>query len=90
MRQPVVVGAFPEPFQHGETVIRGSDVSVARRFTNLIRGDGKGRRNVITLVPGRGFHAELASSGVNATLGVQTARELIRDPSAVRFRYEVP
>jgi Domain of unknown function (DUF4430) len=92
MRQPVVVGAFPEPFLHGETVIRGSssDVSVTRRFTKLVRGDGKGRRNVITLVPGPGFHADLTSSGVKATLGVQTARALIRDPSAVRFRYEVP
>ena len=28
--------------------------------------------------------------GVAATLGVETARRLLRDPSAVRYRYEVP
>ena len=57
----------------------------------LIRASGKDPRNVIELVPGRGFHAHPnEQGGVTATLGVETARRLIRDPSAVRYRYEVP
>ena len=92
MRQPVVVGAFPEPFSHGTTVLHASRRygSLPRRLLQVIHGDGKGRRNVIELVPGRGFHAELRGSRVWATLGVRTARRLVRDPGAVRFRYEVP
>ena len=53
------------------------------------RGSARGR-NVIRLVPGREFRAELNGDGVSATLGVETARRLLRDPSAVRYRYEVP
>jgi hypothetical protein len=89
MQQPVVVGAFPEPFRHGTTVVNGS-ARIAGRLMDLIGSSGKSPRNVIELIPGRGFHAELNANGVSATLGVQTARRLIRDPSAVRFRYEVP
>ena len=89
MQQPVVVGAFPEPFRHGTTVVNGS-ARIAGRLLNLIGSSGKSPRNVIELIPGRGFHAELKEQGVSATLGLQTARRLIRDPSAVRFRYEVP
>ncbi len=89
MQQPVVVGAFPEPFRHGTTVVNGS-ARIAGRLLNLIGSSGKSPRNVIELIPGRGFHAELKAQGVSATLGLQTARRLIRDPSAVRFRYEVP
>ena len=96
MSQPVVVGAFPEPFSHGETVLRASTRdgrrvrALGRALLKVIDGDGKGRRNVIELVPGRGFHAELRGSRVWATLGVRTAERLVRDPAAVRFRYEVP
>jgi hypothetical protein len=92
MRQPVVVGAFPEPFRHGETVIRGSSsgLRLPRKLMKLIGGDGEGRRNLITLVPGSGFHARLDGAKIAATLGVETARKLIRDPAAVRYRYEVP
>ena len=93
MRQPVVVGAFPEPFRHGTTVVRGSRryVSVASKLMKVIRASVEGEgRNVIELVPGRGFRAALDGGRVTATLGVETARRLIRDPAAVRFRYEVP
>jgi hypothetical protein len=91
MRQPVVVGAFPEPFRHGTTVVRGSPRSLAGRLTELIHPSADGQtRNVIRLVPGRGFHAELDGRGVAATLGIETARRLVQDPAAVRYRYEVP
>jgi uncharacterized protein DUF4430 len=90
MRQPVVVGAFPEPFRHGKTVVRGVSRELAHDLRRLIAASGDSRRNVIDLVPGRGFHARLSDGGVSARLGVETARELVRDPSAVRYRYEVP
>jgi hypothetical protein len=89
MRQPVVVGAFPEPFRHGTTMVRGAPRGLAVRLARLVRGSGDAR-NVIRLVPGRGFHAEPDGNGVSATLGVATARRLVRDPAAVRYRYEVP
>lgn len=89
MREPVVVGAFPEPFRHGTTVVRGAPHALAARLSQLVRGSGSAR-NVIHLVPGRGFHAEPDGHGVSATLGVETARRLLRDPHAVRYRYEVP
>jgi Domain of unknown function (DUF4430) len=94
MRQPVVVGAFPQPFLHSETVVRGSlgYRPVADKIAALTHGsvDGNARRNLIAIVPGSGFHARLSGDGVSATLGIRTARRLIRDPSAVRFRYAVP
>jgi hypothetical protein len=89
MRQPVVVGAFPEPFRHGRTVVRGASRALAADLRQLIGASGDSPRNVIEVVPGRGFHARLSGGGVTATLGVETARALLRDPSAVRYRYEV-
>ena len=90
MRQPVVVCAFPEPFRHGKTVVRGAPRELADDLGRLIGASGDGPRNVIELVPGRVFHARLSGGGVSARLGVETARELVRDPSAVRYRYQVP
>jgi hypothetical protein len=95
MRQPVVVGAFPEPFLHGETVVRApvQYLPVARKVRDLMQAslNGEAPRNVISIVDGSGFRARLlAGDRIRATLGVDTARRLIRDPAAVRFRYEVP
>src|SRR5262249_23549767 len=58
MRQPVVVGAFPAPFSHGETVLHASHRygSLPRKLLKVIHGQGQGPRSVIELVPGRGFH----------------------------------
>ena len=89
MRQPVVVGAFPEPFAHGTTVVQGAPHGLAVRLARRLGGPGRAR-NIIRLVPGGEFRAELHGNGVSATLGVETARRLLRDPSAVRYRYEVP
>jgi hypothetical protein len=99
MRQPVVVGAFPEPFLHGPTYVisAASRAPLARGIARLTRGYAlrplpeEGRFNWIAVVPGRGFHARLnAQGGVAARLGARTARRLVRDPAGVRFRYEVP
>jgi len=98
MRRSVVVGAFPEPFLHGPTYIfsRLEFAPVARGIALLTHGVAlqpapeEGRFNWIAVVPGRGFHILVGKRGIAARLGVETARRLIRDPSAVRFRYEVP
>lgn len=94
MRQPVVVGAFPQPFLHGGTAVLAepSDLVIARRIAELTNGsvNGEAGRSVIRIVPGRGFTAALTGRGVSARLGVETARRLARDPSAVQFRYQVP
>ena len=55
MRQPVVVGAFPQPFLHGETAVRASKryQPVANKISALTHtsSDGNGRHNMITIVP---------------------------------------
>jgi uncharacterized protein DUF4430 len=101
LRVPVVVGAFPEPFVHGwngerrPTSIVGGPPALERRLASVIGsplGLGEGAHQV-QLVPGTGFHATLAGSPgdrVVFTLGRQTARRLLEDPSFVRYRYEVP
>ncbi|MBA3717235.1 MAG: DUF4430 domain-containing protein [Actinobacteria bacterium] len=98
MRQPVVVGAFPEPFLHGRTYVFASQrltpiASGIARLTHGLVGNfpQHGTRfNYIAIVPGHGFKARVGSHGITARLGVETARRLIRNPSAVRYRYEVP
>lgn len=100
MRQPVVVGAFPEPFLHGwggkrrPAVVVASQSRVADRLAQLIRakpghsGDGA---NKLVLVPGAGFRARVAGGPgdpVVFELGVKDAPRLARDPSLARFRYE--
>jgi hypothetical protein len=100
MRQPVVVGAFPEPFLHGwagkrrPAVVVAPESRVADRLAQLIRGDvGRSSEaaNRLVLVPGSGFRARLAGAPgdpVVFELGVKDARRLARDPSLARFRYE--
>jgi hypothetical protein len=100
MRQPVVVGAFPEPFLHGwagkrrPAVVVAPESRVADRLAQLIRGDvGRSREgaNRLVLVPGSGFRARLAGAPgdpVVFELGVKDAPRLARDPSLARFRYE--
>ena len=99
MRVPVVVGAFPEPFLHDVQptwiVAAPRHLVLARHLAKLTGGQA-GRRappgaNVIRIVGERQFRAHLGNRGeVRAQLGVTTARRLVRDPAAVRFRYEVP
>ncbi|HET9325081.1 MAG TPA: DUF4430 domain-containing protein [Gaiellaceae bacterium] len=101
MREPVVVGAFPEPFLHGwdgarrPTVIEGGPEVLARRLARLLEtsaGDEPGA-NRLRLVPGAGFRGALAGAPgdpVVFTLGRRTAERLLADPSFVRYRYELP
>ncbi len=100
MRQPVVVGAFPEPFRHGwggkrrPTVIEGGPEALERSLAELVGGSGgEGEANRLRLVPGTGFRGSLEGAPgdpVVFTLGRETARRLLEDASVVRYRYELP
>lgn len=102
IRQPVVVGAFPEPFVHGfdgrrrPAIVEGKPTPTARRLADLVRGTLNGRAqgaNRLILVPGGGFQARLTGSAgdpVVFELGRELATRLVADPSLVRYRYALP
>ena len=101
MREPVVVGAFPEPFLHGwggerrPAVVEGGPPELAGRLAALTGGSVGTLReaNRLRLVPGSGFRGTLSGAPgdpVVFTLGRETARRLIEDASFVRYRYEIP
>jgi Domain of unknown function (DUF4430) len=99
-RQPVVVGAFPEPFLHGwngkrrPAVVRGPPGAAAERLAELVGGTLNKERdgaNVLALVDGSGFRARVDGSPgdpVVFELGVRDAERLAREPSLARYRYE--
>jgi Domain of unknown function (DUF4430) len=99
-RQPVVVGAFPEPFLHGwngkrrPAVVRGPPGAAAERLAELVGGalnEERDGANVLVLVDGSGFRARVDGSPgdpVVFELGLQDAERLAREPSLARYRYE--
>jgi hypothetical protein len=100
MREPVVVGAFPEPFLHGwngqrrPTVIDGGPERLEAELARVV-GTSLGARgaNRLVLVPGSGFRATLAGAPGDPVvfwLGRRTARRLLEHPSIVRYRYAIP
>jgi Domain of unknown function (DUF4430) len=101
LRQPVVVGAFPEPFLHGwdgkrrPAVVEGPPSDVRDRLVKLLGADtgGGAEANRLVIVPGSGLRGRLDGSPgdpVVFQLGEELARRLVEVPSTVRYRYEVP
>ena len=100
MREPVVVGAFPEPFLHGwdgerrPVVVEGPASDVKTGLVELLGADGSAEgANRLVLVPGSGLHGRVEGgpgAPVVFELGEELARELLEVPSTVRYRYEVP
>jgi hypothetical protein len=100
MRQPVVVGAFPEPFLHGwagrrrPAVVRGPPGETTDRLAELVGAsvnDDREGANRLVLVAGSGFRARLDGSPgdpVVFELGLRDARRLASDPTLARYRYE--
>ena len=101
MRQPVVVGAFPEPFLHGwggrarPVVVEGAGPALQRRLATLVGPVAKpsGDPNRLVVVEGSGLRARLRGSPgdpVVFELGRETAERLLEQPSLARYRYELP
>jgi hypothetical protein len=100
MRQPVAVGAFPEPFLHGwdgkrrPAVVEGAGPQLRRRLAALITpAEAEGDPNRLVLVDGSGLRARLSGSPgdpVVFELGRELAERLLQDPSFVRYRYAIP
>jgi hypothetical protein len=100
LRQPVVVGAFPEPFLHGwagkrrPAVVRGPPGEASERLAELVGGALNEERegaNTLVLVDGSGFRARVDGSPgapVIFELGLRDAKRLAREPSLARYRYE--
>jgi hypothetical protein len=100
MREPAVVGAFPEPFLHGwggkkrPAVVRGPPGEVSEGIAELVGADvneALDGANELVLVPGSGFRARLEGSPgdpVVFELGLRDAQRLLDDPSLARYRYE--
>ena len=98
MAQPLVVGAFPEPFVHGydgkvrPAVVVGSGAA-ARKLARLIHGRvGRAARgaNLLEIVPGTPvFHGMRADDGsFRFVIGGGDARRLAANPKLARFRYD--
>jgi Domain of unknown function (DUF4430) len=100
MRQPIVVGAFPEPFIHGwngkrrPAVVRGREDATSRRIAKLVGGtlnQDQHDANRLDIVVGSGFRARLSGAPgdpVVFELGRDDAERLAADPAVARYRYE--
>jgi Domain of unknown function (DUF4430) len=104
-QDPVVVGAFPEPFLHGydgqrrPAVVLSTDRTLGRRLARLLHGRLVSRApagaNVLEVLPGArpqfSARARLEPGApVRFELNSSFARSLLADPSLARHRYEVP
>jgi hypothetical protein len=104
-QDPVVVGAFPEPFLHGydghrrTAVVVSTDRTLGRRLARLVHGRLVSRApagaNVLDVLPSarpRFSARALLQPGapVRFELDSAFAPSLLADPSLARHRYEVP
>jgi Domain of unknown function (DUF4430) len=98
MEQPVVVGAFPEPFLHGydghvrPAVVVGvgpAAQTLARLTHARLNGPTHGA-NVLEIVGGRALFrgARIGDGSVRFVIGARDARRLAANPRLARFRYE--
>ena len=100
MRQPIVVGAFPEPFLHGfggkrrPAVVHGPTDATSRRIAKLVGGTLNQEQhgaNRLDIVAGSGFRARMSGAPgdpVVFELGRDDAERLASDPALARYRYE--
>jgi hypothetical protein len=98
MRQPVVVGAFPEPFVHGYggrvrpvvVVGHGPDATaIARVVHGRLGGSTKGANVLVVVDRQTVFRGTLRGDGsVRFVVSAGDARRLAANPKLARFRYE--
>jgi hypothetical protein len=90
---PVVAGAWPQPFLHaGPTVVTGP-AAVARSLARQVHGTAvalpRTFRSVVRIggVPDGTIAISRIHSGYELKLGLDVARELARNPTALRYRF---
>jgi hypothetical protein len=98
MEQPVVVGAFPEPFLHGYdghvrpavVVGRGAGARALARLLGARLGGPTRGANVLEVRAGRPLFrgVRLGDGSVRFVIGVGDAVRLAAHPGLARFRYE--
>jgi hypothetical protein len=98
MSQPVVVGAFPEPFVHGyngrvrQAVVLGGGPAAAAiaRVIHARMGGSTTGANVLEVVNGRPLFrgVRLGDGSVQFVIGARDAARLAANPALARFRYE--
>jgi hypothetical protein len=93
MRIPVVAGAYPEPFLHaGPTSVVG-DPALARPIAKQVHGTVNAKRTLRSFVVIGGrldpdtVHIASFRRGYLLELGTNVARDLARDPRALRYRF---
>ena len=97
-QDPVVVGAFPEPFLHGydgkvrpAVVIGPGAAALAPVVHGRVAAHAPKGANVLRLGPGpTRFSARLLADGAVELTYTGDAAALARRPSAYRYRYSVP
>jgi len=103
-QDPVVVGAFPEPFLHGydghrrPVVVISADQALGRRLARVVHGRvtshtpaGANVLEVVRVRPRFSAQPQLVPGGtVRFRIDPAFARRLLADPSLARHRYEVP
>jgi len=89
---PVVVGAYPHPFVDSATRVVGRQPlarAIARQVHGTVGGAGKARNVIVVggpLPPGT-VRIDAVHGGYRLELGVEAARRLASDPTALRYRF---
>jgi hypothetical protein len=94
MSVPVVVGAFPEPFVHGfQWVKPGATIKGGGALATLLQRlipAGPNEIDIESTAPPDEAVAERQGNKVKLVLGARIAEQLSSDPTALRYRYQVP
>jgi len=93
MHVPVVAGAYPKPFLGESTSVVSSDRALATKIARQVHGVVNAKaplRNFILIggnVPASWVHIKPFRKGFVLELGIQIARQLATNPTALRYRF---
>jgi hypothetical protein len=93
MHVPVVAGAYPKPFLGQPTSVVSSDRALAVKIAKQVHGVVNAKaplRNFIVIggnLPATWVHIKQFRTGAVLELGLEIARQLATNPTALRYRY---
>ena len=93
MNIPVVAGAYPKPFVGQSTSVVSSDRALAAKIAEQVHGVVNAKtplRNFIVIggnMPASSVHIRPFRKGFVLELGLEVARQLATNPTALRYRY---